>query len=181
MTLRDARGFTLVELMIVIAISGILMAIAVPAFLGQMDKAKVNATVSGAKSAIADLQDYLDAYAAGGPYVIITDSSGGQGCFEADRSIGTNKACLAAFNQTSVGTYATFPGGLTTVISHFISHHTFKGDKSAFNGLPLFITTNTVVGWGQVLLSQSGNTSIVIDAYATNSTLPIFTQTVTIR
>ncbi|MBF0521329.1 MAG: type II secretion system protein, partial [Nitrospirae bacterium] len=76
-------GFTLIELLIVIAIIGILTAIAVPAFLGQREKAKVRTVQYGARSAAADMQAYLDSYILGEPYLIITDTSGNEGCFEA--------------------------------------------------------------------------------------------------
>ncbi|MBF0556049.1 MAG: prepilin-type N-terminal cleavage/methylation domain-containing protein [Nitrospirae bacterium] len=179
--LRDIRGFSLVELMVVIAIISLLTAIAVPAFLGQREKAKVRATSASAVSAVADLQGYLDWYVAGEPYMILTDVAGTQGCFEVATPVSADQTCAAVFNQAGAGTYPVFPGGLATVISHFISHHTFKGDVSAFTGSPLFVSASP--GDGQILLSPMSSNIVVMLAYATNSTSPIFSQIqmVTIR
>ncbi len=55
---RHTAGFTLVELMVVIAIIGILAAIVVPQFMNQLDEAKVNA----AKAQIGSFQTALKAY-----------------------------------------------------------------------------------------------------------------------
>lgn len=41
-SLRKSKGFTLIELIVVIAILAILAAIAIPTFVGQLDKAKLN-------------------------------------------------------------------------------------------------------------------------------------------
>ncbi len=60
-------GFTLIELMVVVLIIAILLAIAIPTFLGAQNKAKDRAAQSGlrntltnAKTIYADTQDYTD-------------------------------------------------------------------------------------------------------------------------
>ncbi|WP_420266777.1 type IV pilin protein [Candidatus Magnetominusculus dajiuhuensis] len=183
MRVRDEAGFTLIELLIVIAIIGILTAIAVPAFMGQREKSKVRATESSAKGAVADLQAYLDAYVAGDPIVTNNDILGGpgaKGCYEFTNAITTGKTCLAIFNQqASVYQYPTYPDGLSEILSLFVSARTLSGDKSAYTGLPLFVTASPTDG--QVLLSPSGSNSVYILAYASNLTAPVLSQLVVSR
>jgi len=55
----NKQGFTLIELMIVIAIIGILAAIAIPNFISYRNKAFCSQTESDAKSIAGDIADYF--------------------------------------------------------------------------------------------------------------------------
>jgi type IV pilus assembly protein PilA len=56
---KDEKGFTLIELMIVVAIIGILAAVAIPNFISYRDKAFCSAGESDANSIAAGIADYF--------------------------------------------------------------------------------------------------------------------------
>ena len=66
---RDERGFTLIELLVVLIIIAVLLAIAVPSYLGFKDKAEQRAAASNVRAAVPAVEAY---YSDAGSYAGMT-------------------------------------------------------------------------------------------------------------
>ena len=72
MTRATSRGFTLIELLVVIIILGILLAIAVPSYMGFKNKAEKSAAAANVRSAVPAVEAF---YADNGTYVGMSNAS----------------------------------------------------------------------------------------------------------
>jgi prepilin-type N-terminal cleavage/methylation domain-containing protein len=76
-TLRTRRGFTLVEIMIVVVIIGVLLAIAVPNFVRARESSRAKSCVSNLKSINGAMEQWaMDNKKASGQPVVTTDLYG---------------------------------------------------------------------------------------------------------
>ena len=111
----DQGGFTLIELLVVIIIIGILLAIAVPSYLGFKDKAEKNAAQANVRAAIPAAEAY---YSDNGNYTSMTEvnlkSTYDQG-LKLEKATGTATAyCLSAV-EGNYRAKVTGPGGTIAV------------------------------------------------------------------
>ncbi len=116
--LYDKKGFTLIELMIVVAIIGILAAVAIPNFLGMRKKAYNSAAQSEASNARLAQESYYtdyDTYAtsvAGMQLVQQGLATTPNVTFSA--SGGSSSYTVTAYHASGNKTYTATPTGLTS-------------------------------------------------------------------
>ena len=85
--LKEESGFTLIELLVVLIIIGVLLAIAIPSYLGFQKKAQQTAAMSDVRSAIPDAEAYYSDHNSYTGMVAGDDTTGLKGQYDSGMKV----------------------------------------------------------------------------------------------
>jgi type IV pilus assembly protein PilA len=117
---RDESGFTLIELLVVLIIIGILLAIAVPSYLGFRDKAQKTSAAAAVREAIPSAEAY---FSDNNDYAFTKTATGGAAATPWD-ALNSYDSGLSTALKTAPGVIKAESGGTAYCIEASVGTHT---------------------------------------------------------
>lgn len=160
---RDG-GFTLIEILIVMMIIGLLAAIAIPIFLGQKERAKMQTLESSAKMVEREARVLITDFAETKPLLLMS-SSGEQGCYQHSMAVKSMHKCSSVyFDVQMAGTYTSIEDLKDLYITHY---NDALLSVSPYDSRPLLTYTDTPAAKsGHVLITNTTANSLHITAWS---------------
>jgi prepilin-type N-terminal cleavage/methylation domain-containing protein len=172
---KNNDGFTLIELLIVIGILSVLASIAIPALLGQREKAKIAVFTTSAKNLSNEIVSVLDDYRNRLPILIKSSRIDTVTCYEYI-NIASKYNCFSVYPDiTDVQTYNDLGALLDTYADY---RNNILKEKSPFGPDPLI--ARDAVSNGRISILNSADNIVTITATGMSG-VAIFEENIKLR